>query len=77
MNAIVVGARESNPRVGVFETQQNFTIEDDQKTRRFTVSNRSPRSGEQPAYYSEPEDPQHRAYGVVALVPNPDESGAC
>ena len=74
-NGVLVGAKESNPWVAMFEAHRNFVIDDDQKARRFTVLNRSPQAGEEAAYYSQAEDPQHRAYAAIALVPNLDNSG--
>jgi len=74
-NGVLIGAREANPWLGMFEGRRNFTIDDDQQTRTFTVSNRSPRSGESSAYYARSGDPKHLAYAVIALVPNLDRSG--
>ena len=74
-NGVLIGAKESNPWLSMFESHRNFTIEDDQSTRTFTVSNRSPRAGEPPVYRSQSSDPNHLAYALVALVPNLDSSG--
>jgi hypothetical protein len=74
-NGVLIGAREANPWLAMFEARRNFTIEDDQQTRIFTVLNRSPRSGESPAYYAQSGDPKHLAYALIALTPNLDSSG--
>lgn len=74
-NGVLIGAREANPWLIMFEAHRNFTIEDDQQTRVFTVLNRSPRSGEMPKYQTKPGDPNHVAYALIALVPNLDNSG--
>ena len=74
-NGVLIGSREANPWVTMFESHRNFTIEDDQLTRVFTVLNRSPRSGEMPAYHTKPNDPNHVAYALICLVPNLDNSG--
>jgi hypothetical protein len=74
-NGVLIGAREANPWLAMFEARRNFTIEDDQQTRIFTVLNRSPRSGESPAYYAQSGDPKHLAYALIALMPNLDSSG--
>ncbi len=74
-NGVLIGAREANPWLAMFEARRNFTIDDDQQTRIFTVSNRSPRAGESSAYYARSGDPKHLAYALIALVPNLDNSG--
>jgi hypothetical protein len=74
-NGVLIGAREANPWLAMFEARRNFTIDDDQQTRIFTVSNRSPRGGESSAYYARSGDPKHLAYALIALVPNLDNSG--
>lgn len=74
-DAILIGAKESNPWLALFDTRRNFVIDDDQRTRRFTVVNRSPQRGEEANYFSQADDPQHRAYGAIALLPNLDDSG--
>jgi hypothetical protein len=74
-NGVLIGAREANPWLAMFEARRNFIIDDDQQTRIFTVSNRSPRSGESRTYYAQPGDPKHLAYALIALVPNLDSSG--
>lgn len=69
-NAILIGSKEANPWVQLFEDQLNFNIVPDQKTKVFTVVNLSPRPGEQPRYVSDPGSPGHLAYALVACVPN-------
>ncbi len=74
-NGVLIGAKESNPWLSMFDVRRNFSIDDDQQTRVFTVTNRSPRAGELPVYHSQPDDPKHLAYALVAFVPNLDNSG--
>lgn len=74
-NGILIGAKESNPWLAMFEAHRNFIIEDDQQTRVFTVLNRTPRAGEAPVYRSPQDNPTHLAYALIALVPNLDNSG--
>ena len=74
-NAVLIGAKESNPWLSMFEARRNFTIEDDQQTRIFTVLNRSPHLGELAVYHSQTNDPKHLAYALLAFVPNLDNSG--
>ncbi|MBC7926434.1 MAG: hypothetical protein H7039_12325 [Bryobacteraceae bacterium] len=65
--AILLGARQGNPWVELFDADMNFRINFDQKTYLHTVVNRSPQAGEQSEYYNFPGDPERRAYGVVAF----------
>jgi hypothetical protein len=69
-NAILVGASEANPWVELFEQHMNFVSSDDFKANVFSILNRSPRQGEPQRWESAADDPQHRVFGVVALVPN-------
>ena len=69
-NAILVGAAEANPWVQLFEQHMNFVSSDDLKTKIFSITNRSPRPGEPARWESAADDPEHRVFGVVALVPN-------
>jgi hypothetical protein len=69
-NSILIGSQEANPWVELFEDQLNFNIVPDQKTKVFTVVNRSPRQGEQTHYESGLTSPNHLAYGLIACVPN-------
>jgi hypothetical protein len=74
-NGVLIGAKESNPWLSMFEARRNFVIDDDQQTRVFTVVNHAPRPGELPVYRSQPDDSNHMAYALIALVPNLDNSG--
>ncbi len=69
-NAILVGAAEANPWVQLFEQHMNFVSSDDLKTKIFSITNRSPHPGEPARWESAADDPEHRVFGVVALVPN-------
>jgi hypothetical protein len=69
-NYILVGALEANPWVQLFDGNLNFNLIPDQETKIFTLVNRSPKPGEQPKYFMQPNDPNHRAYATVALLPN-------
>jgi hypothetical protein len=54
----------------MFQSQRNFVLGNDQKTRVFTIFNRAPRSGESSVYSSDPGDPKQTAYALIALLPN-------
>jgi len=49
-NFILIGSRQSNPWVGLFDLQLNFYFEPDLETQRFRIRNRSPLPGEQDYY---------------------------
>jgi hypothetical protein len=74
-NAILIGADEANPWVKLFSGNLNFNIVPDQKTKIFTIMNRSPKGNEPSEYRMLPGDPEHRAYALAALVPNLDGTG--
>ncbi len=74
-NVILIGAFEANPWVELFERNMNFVMQNDYKTRVFSVINRSPRAGEPAHWDSVWDDPQHRVYGIVAFTPNLSENG--
>ena len=74
-NAVLIGAAESNPWLAMFQSQRNFILSDDQKTRIFTIVNRAPLAGEPAFYRSDPQDPKHTAYALIALLPNLSGNG--
>ena len=74
-NIVLIGAKEANPWVELFEQHMNFTFDDRRDTYDFVVTNRAPRSGESQVYKLVPDDPDHRAYAVVAFVPNLNRTG--
>jgi hypothetical protein len=69
VNAILVGARHSNPWVELYAEQCNFNT-DFTGTRPMYVTNRSPRSGEHSQYTFDPSDPHAKVYGLIAYLPN-------
>jgi hypothetical protein len=74
-NAILLGAPEANPWVGLFQDKLDFYITSDQTARIMTVTNRTPERGEESFYYFRPNDNTHNAYALVALVPNLSGTG--
>jgi len=74
-NIILVGAKEANPWVELFEQHMNFAFDDKRDTYDFVVTNKSPQPGEAPTYKMVPSDPAHRAYALVALLPNLNGTG--
>lgn len=73
-NVILLGAREANPWVELYEHRMNFLLQDDFKGV-FSVLNRAPRPGEPSHWSSRSNDPEHRVYGIVAFTPNVSGDG--
>jgi hypothetical protein len=74
-NVVLIGAKESNPWVELFEQHMNYAFDMKRDTNEFIVTNRAPRSGESQAYKMILDDPAHRAYALVALIPNLNRTG--
>ena len=81
-NAILIGSRRSNPWVELFEGRMNFVLTRDPQSGAPVFQNKSPQAGE-PATFGMPsmfdvevsEQRQVDAYALVAMVPNPSDSG--
>ena len=69
-DVILIGSTEANPWVQLFDSELNFNLVPDQKTKVFNVVNRSPHAGEQAEYRSDPGSPSHLTYALVSYVPN-------
>lgn len=74
-NAVLVGAPQGNPWVGLFCRDLDFCIVSDELARKLIVTNRNPRPGEPVSYTYSYYDPAQRAYATIALVDNLDHSG--
>ncbi len=74
-NVIVIGAREANPWVELFEHNMNFVLQDYYPGKVFSVLNKRPQPGEQSHWAMTENDPLHRVYGVVAFLPNLSGNG--
>lgn len=72
---ILIGSTYSNPWVEIFDTNMNFTFQDDSSQQISSIVNRSPRSGERHQYDFKKLDISHTIYGVVAFRPNLRGSG--
>lgn len=76
-NVILLGSARANPWVELFDKHLNFRIEYDPQTRLPFFRNKSPGSGEQPAYRNGGLDGKSvESYGVVAFVPNLNRTGS-
>jgi hypothetical protein len=72
---VLLGARESDPWVEIFEPHMNFVFRSDLHRHGFSVINRSPHVHELSQYDFDPSDPSRKVYGVAALRPNLSASG--
>jgi len=64
-SVILLGARHSNPWVGLFETEATFRIEDDERTSSLSVVNLKPQAGEQREITLSPEEIHREIYAIV------------
>lgn len=69
-STILLGTQEGNPWVGLFSDRMNFVIEHNREWGEFFVIDRSPRGAESTRYVTSQQDPFHKVYGIVALLPN-------
>ena len=74
-NLILIGGERANPWVQLFARGMNFIVDYDWQRKENMVVNRSPRQGEAALYLQDPNDPQHRVYGLVAYEPSLDGEG--
>jgi hypothetical protein len=74
-NAILLGSSFSNPWVELFEKNLNFEFNYQPRPNESVILNRHPASGELPVYANDAAGPSHRTYGVIALVPNLNDTG--
>jgi hypothetical protein len=74
-NLVLVGAPQGNPWVELFDNNLNFRIVSDEVSRSLTVVNRAPLAGESEKYTYSAYDPSHRAYALISLTHNLDNSG--
>jgi hypothetical protein len=72
---IFLGALEGTPWIELFQDRMNFAFTHDRQNRTFVVLNRSPQGNELSRYESDPGDPTHKIYGMLALRPNLAGSG--
>jgi hypothetical protein len=70
-NVILIGSRQSNPWVYLFEPKMDFRFVYQPASHQIFVENRAPRPGEEAVYRPGPlESPSRDTYGGIALVPN-------
>jgi len=74
-NAILMGSTFSNPWVELFQKSLNFEFNYEPRPNASVIINKHPNQGELPIYTNDAEQPSHRTYAVVALVPNLNNTG--
>ncbi len=74
-NVILLGARHSNPWVGLFEGEATLRIDDDERTSSLSVINLKPQAGEEREITRSPEEMRREIYGIVTYHRNREGSG--
>jgi hypothetical protein len=76
-NFILLGSRRGIPWVQLFESQMDFSMEEDGPTRRYYFRNKNPRPGEETAWRQKIDAGNIvESYADLAVVPNLDGSGS-
>lgn len=74
-NVVLLGSVYSNPWVELFEKNLNFKFQYQPHPNASIIVNEHPAPGELASYVNEAADSSHRTYGVIALVPNLNNTG--
>ena len=74
-NAVLLGSVYSNPWVELFQKNLNFTFSYQPRPNESAIINRHPAPGESSEYLNDAAGQTHRTYGVIALVPNLNNTG--
>lgn len=74
-NAVLLGSSFANPWVELFQPQMNFEFSYEPEPNHSLIRNKHPRAGEQEIYKNDADSPSHRTYGVIALMPNLNNTG--
>jgi hypothetical protein len=74
-NAVLLGSTYSDPWVELFQKSLNFEFDYEPHPNASLIVNKHPLAGESPIYTNDATAPSHRTYGVVALVPNLNNTG--
>ncbi len=70
-NFVLIGSRRGIPWEQLFESQLNFSLEEDHATHRYNLRNKSPQPGERAVYgVSDGSGANHDTYAGIALLPN-------
>jgi hypothetical protein len=71
---VLLGAYTANPWVELYEPNLSFLLKDDYVAT-MSIVNRNPQAGEPAVWASTKNDPQRRAFGVIAFLPNLEGNG--
>jgi hypothetical protein len=74
-NVVLIGEKDANPWVELFEKQMNYSFDIDRTNHFSIITNRNPQPGEPSTYSRDPNDSTHLAYALVALLPNLNRTG--
>jgi hypothetical protein len=74
-NAILLGSINANPWVDLFQKEMNFQFSYDPKLDATVIHNLHPLPGESAIYRTQESAPARTTYGLIAVVPNLDDSG--
>ena len=72
---ILLGAKDANPWVELFESNMNFTFDVDRNTHDSVVTNKHPQFHESAKYYRHPNDSTQTAYALAAFLPGLNRNG--
>jgi hypothetical protein len=75
-SVILIGSRESNPWVELFDARMNFSMDYDPVLHRSTVHNRQPRAGEEAEYVRSGGVSQNQGLSIVAFMPDLSRGGS-
>jgi len=75
-NLVLIGSRRGVPWVQLFESQLNFSFEEDKATHRFYFRSKRPKPGEPAAYVPTENGGSAETYADIALLPNLGDSGS-
>ena len=74
-NIILLGARQSNPWVGLFEKDATFRLDDDENTAGLLIVNLAPQPGEQATIARSPAEMSKEIYAIITYHRNTDGPG--
>jgi len=74
-NLILVGSRRGVPWVQLFESQLNYSFEEDKATHRFYFRSKRPKPGEPDTYVPTENEGSVETYADIALLPNLGNNG--
>jgi hypothetical protein len=75
-NLVLIGSRRGVPWVQLFESQLNFSFEEDKATHRFYFRSKRPKPGEAATYIPTENGGLAETYADIALLPNLGDSGS-